>query len=115
MQLEPLTIEEVNSNKNGCRVLRLQGPITISNLFDLQARVRSNSLPALILDLSGVPFVDSAGIGVLMGAYVTHSKDNRSLALVGVCERILNALKITRVDGFFRRFDSLDAAEAGLG
>jgi anti-sigma B factor antagonist len=62
-----------------------------------------------------VPWVDSAGFGVLVGAYVTHCKDDRSLALVGVCERILNALKITRVDGFFRRFDSVDAVEAGLG
>ena len=111
MPQEPLAIEDLSA-RNGSRLLRLQGPITISNLFDLQARIRSNTTSSLILDLSGVPYVDSAGIGVLVGAYVSHDKQKHSLALVGVNERVLNALKVTRVDGFFRIFDSLAAAEA---
>ncbi len=111
MQREPLTIEHMQSATNGRRILRLQGPITISNLFDFQARVRANTSRTLILDLSGVPYIDSAGIGALVGAYVNHSKENRSLALVGVGERVVNALKITRVDSFFQIFDSLEAAE----
>ena len=110
MQQEPLKIEDV-SGPNGTRVLRLQGPITILNLFEFQARVRSSTSPSLILDLTGVPYMDSAGIGALVGAYVNHDKNKRSLALVGVNERVLNTLKITHVDNFFRRFDSITAAE----
>ena len=115
MQKEPLTIEDIQSAQNGNRILRLHGPITIANLFDFQATVRSNTSRALILDLCGVPYIDSAGIGALVGAYVNHNKDNRSLALVGVSERVLNALKITHVDAFFRVFDSLAAAEEAAG
>lgn len=115
MLKEPLTIEDIHSAKNGKRILRLQGPITISNLFDFQARVRANTSRTLILDLSGVPYIDSAGIGALVGAYVNHNKENRSLALVGVSERVFHALKITHVDTFFRTFDSLAAAEQAAG
>ena len=111
MQREPLSIEDMQSATNGSRILRLRGPITISNLFDFQARVRANNSHALILDLSGVPYIDSAGIGALVGAYVSQNKQNRSLALVGVCERVLNGLKITHVDSLFQVFDSLEAAE----
>jgi anti-sigma B factor antagonist len=111
MQQEPLTIEDLQSPSNGARILRLHGPITLSNLFDFQARVRSDKSQALIIDLTSVPYVDSAGIGALVGAYVNRHKDNRSLALVGVNDRVLNTLKISHVDKFFRRFDSLDAAE----
>ena len=110
MQKEPLTIEDVTSN-NGARVLRLQGPITLSNLFDFQSKVRSNTAQLLILDLTGVPYIDSAGIGALVGAYVNHNKEHRSLALVGVNDRVLSILKITHVDSFFRRYDSVDAVE----
>ena len=53
--------------------------ITLSNLFDFQARVRSDKSQALIIDLTSVPYVDSAGIGALVGAYVNRQKDNRSL------------------------------------
>jgi anti-anti-sigma factor len=59
--------------------------------------------------------VDSAGIGALVGAYVSSEKDGRSLALVGVVERVRNALKVTRVEQFFRFFDSLVAAEQANG
>ncbi|MGH9510581.1 MAG: STAS domain-containing protein [Terriglobales bacterium] len=110
MPQEPLNIEDIPGS-NGQRILRLTGPITISNLFQFQSMVRSNSNPKLILDFSGVPYIDSAGIGALVGAHVSHSKDGRSLALVGVSERVVNALKVTRVDGFFKFYPSVSDAE----
>jgi anti-sigma B factor antagonist len=111
MPKEPLVIEELADATKEYRILRLNGPIIISNLFDLQAKVRSSTSRALILDMTDVPYIDSAGVGVLVGAYVTHQKDGRSLALVGVNSRVRNTLSITHVESFFRFFDSLAAAE----
>ena len=110
MSQEPLTIHDLDDPTSGHRILHLTGPILISNLFDFQTRVRGNTARALILDLSGVPYIDSAGIGALVGAYVNHQKDGRSLALVGVNERVRNALKVTHVESFFRFFDSVASA-----
>lgn len=110
MPQDPLVIDD-SAGANGQRILRLSGPITLNNLFDFQAKVRSNSVPRLILDFAGVPYIDSAGIGALVGAQVNHSKDGRSLALVQVSDRVLNALKVTHVDGFFRVFDTLEDAD----
>ena len=80
-------------------------------MFDFQATVRADTSHSLIIDFTNVPYVDSAGIGALVGAYVTRQHDGRNLALVGVSERIHNALKVTRVEQFFRFFDSISAAE----
>ena len=110
MPQEPLTIHDVDDPANGHRILHLQGPILISNLFDFQNRVRGNTARSLILDLTAVPYIDSAGIGALVGACVNHQKDGRSLALVGVSDRVRNALKVTRVESFFRFFDSVASA-----
>lgn len=114
MPQDPLVIDDSMRGGNGCRVLRLKGPLLISNLFDFQARVRANTCRLLILDLTEVPYVDSAGIGALVGAHVNHNKDGRSLALVGVPQRVGNSLKVAHVDSFFRFFDSLDAAESAI-
>ena len=111
MPQEPLTIQDVDDPK-GHRILHLKGPILISNLFEFQAKIRGNTARALILDMTEVPYVDSAGIGALVGAYVNHQKDGRSLALVGVNERVRNALKVTHVESFFRFFDSVASAAA---
>ena len=112
MPQEPLTVEVVAGTPPGQRVLRLTGPITLSNFFEFQAMVRASTSRSLILDLTHVPYIDSAGIGVLVGAYVTHSKDNRSLALVGVGDRVRSAMQITRVEQFFHFYDTVAAAEA---
>jgi anti-sigma B factor antagonist len=112
MPQEPLVIEDLPGPKDGQRILRLQGPLVLNNLFDFQAKVRADNSRTLILDFSNVPYVDSAGIGALVGAYVTHQKDGRNLLLVGVSQRIHSALQVTRVEQFFRFFDSLADAES---
>jgi len=115
MRTDPLSIEDAAGTRDGDRVLRLSGPLVISNLFDFQSKIRSDQSHRLIIDFTNVPYVDSAGIGALVGAQVSHSKQGRSLALVGVNQRVVNALKVTHVENLFRIFDSQAAAEQSLG
>ena len=112
MPQEPLHVEDVSGTRAGERVLRLSGPILLSNFFEFQALVRGSTAPTLILDLTQVPYIDSAGIGVLVGAYVTHQKDGRRLALVGVTTRVRNTMQVTRVEQFFQFYDTVEAAQA---
>ena len=112
MRSEPLTIEDLSGNQDGHRVLRLTGPIVINNMFQFQSLVRADNSHRLILDMTGVPYVDSAGVGALVGAYVTHQKAGSSLALVGVNERIHSTLEVTHVEKFFRFCHSLAEASA---
>ncbi|HWY57627.1 MAG TPA: STAS domain-containing protein [Terriglobales bacterium] len=110
--LQPsLVIEDIPGPKDGQRILRLSGPLVMSTLFDFQAKVRANNSRTLVIDFTSVPYVDSAGIGALVGAYVTHQKDGYSLYLVGVSDRIHHALQVTRVEQFFRFFSTMTEVE----
>lgn len=111
MSREKLTIGDQPGTTEGQRILRLDGPLVLTTMFEFQRMVRADSSRSLIIDFSNVPYVDSAGIGALVGAYVTRQHGGRCLALVGVSDRVRNALKVTRVEQFFRFFDSVDAAE----
>jgi anti-sigma B factor antagonist len=108
---QPLQIEEMMGSRDGIHILRLSGPLTLSNVFGFQATVRADNSRAMILDFTGVPLADSAGIGALVGAYVTRQKDGRSLGLVGVNQRIHHALEVTRVESFFHFFGTIAEAE----
>jgi anti-sigma B factor antagonist len=114
MPQEPLHIEDVSGTTPGELVLRLSGPVLISNFFEFQRLVRGSTAPTLILDLTQVPYIDSAGIGVLVGAYVTHQKEGRHLALVGVTNRVRNTMQVTRVEQFFQFYDTVAAAQAAV-
>ncbi|MGA3348310.1 MAG: STAS domain-containing protein [Candidatus Sulfotelmatobacter sp.] len=112
MPQDVLRIEDQAGSQAGQRVLRLNGALVMTTMFEFQSIVRSDTSNSLIIDFTNVPYVDSAGIGALVGAYVTRQHGGRRLALVGVSERIHNALKVTHVEQFFRFFDSVSAAEA---
>ncbi len=111
MPHDSLHIDDQSGIREGCRVLRLSGPLVLTTMFAFQSTVRADTSQSLIIDFSSVPYADSAGIGALVGAYVTRQRNGRNLALVGVCERVRHALQVTRVEQFFRFFDSVSAAE----
>ena len=103
MRDEPLTIEDLGT-QNQKRVLRLSGPLTISTLYEFQNLVRTSTGASLV---SRVPYVDSAGVGAMVGAYVRHQKEGHSVTLAGVNERVRNTLKITQVESFFAYAESV--------
>ena len=106
MRDEPLTVKDLGI-QNQKRVLKLSGPLTITTLYELQDLVRTGPAASLVLDLTGVPYVDSAGVGALVGAYVRLQKDRHTLNLAGTNERVRNTLKVTRVENFFEYIDSV--------
>lgn len=111
MPQETLRIEDQPGSKDGQRILTLEGALVLTTMFEFQRTVRADTSRSLIIDMSKVSYADSAGIGALVGAYVTRQHGGRSLALVGVTDRVRNALQVTHVEQFFRFFDSVAAAE----
>ncbi|MGA3317502.1 MAG: STAS domain-containing protein [Candidatus Korobacteraceae bacterium] len=110
MQDKPLQIEKVASGTDV--VLRVHGPLLLGNFFPLQTEVRSNSANLLILDVADMPYIDSAGIGCLVGAHVSRESSGRKLILVGANERLLTSLKVTKVDQLFTFASTVEQARA---
>lgn len=90
----------------------MNGPLTLGNISDFQEKVRTDKSPYLIIDFTQVPYIDSAGIGALVGVHVSRKKEGRQLALVGVNQHVRDALRTTNVEQFFAIFLTQDEAEA---
>jgi len=112
MRDDNLVIEELPAGANGDQVWRLTGPIVITSFFEFQERARAEKSKTLVLEFSGVPYIDSTGIGALVTIYVNRQKEGRSLLLVGVPPRVRTALQVTKVEQFFRFSDSLPSQAA---
>lgn len=104
----------VSSLGDGADVITLEGPVVISNMFPVQTAVRESKAATLYVDMTGVPYVDSAAIGVLVGAYVSRDKDGRKLVLAGVCQRVRHTLQVTQVEPFFTFVDKTPERAAGV-
>ncbi|HXZ19910.1 MAG TPA: STAS domain-containing protein [Candidatus Acidoferrales bacterium] len=111
---DPVNLEALDGSRQGHRILRLSGPLTLHTIFPFQEAVRADKAVALILDLSGVSFVDSVGIGALVGAYVSRQRDGRKLALVGAGDRVMASLRVSGLAQFFPSFPTIEAAESSM-
>jgi anti-sigma B factor antagonist len=89
--------------------------VTLRNLFHLQEHLRSGELPrAVILDLAGVPYMDSAGMGAIINYYVHCDHRGVKLIVAGVNHRVMELFKLTRVDKVLTLAASAEEAESGL-
>ena len=113
MRDDALTIETWPSSRSDAIVLRLTGPITLSSLFPLKDALGAVTQHLTILDLSQVPYVDSAGLGTVLMFYVSAEKNGRKLALASVTDRVLSLIRMTRVDTVLKMFPTVEAAEQG--
>jgi anti-sigma B factor antagonist len=68
----------------------------------------------IIADLSGVNWMNSSGLGILIGGLTTMRNNGGDLKLSGVTERIQNLLMITKLLTVFDAHDSLDKAVASF-
>jgi anti-anti-sigma factor len=109
MQNQALEIEKVADSK-GATVLRLHGPLLLGNFFAFQSTVRGDDAELLIVDLADVPYIDSAGIGCLVGAQVSRNNSGRTLVLIGTPDRVLTSLKVTKVAQLFKYASSVEEA-----
>ncbi len=71
---QPLLVESIAGLREGHRILRLSGPLTLANVFNFQNTVRADSSQVTVIDMTDVPYIDSAGIGILMSAYVSRQR-----------------------------------------
>jgi anti-sigma B factor antagonist len=94
----------------GVSILDLSGKIVLGE-GDGQVKERIKDLLSdgqrrILLNLAEVNYIDSAGLGTLIGSYTTAKRDGGSLKLVNLTKRIRDLLAITKLITVFETFDN---------
>ncbi|MBZ5608909.1 MAG: STAS domain-containing protein [Acidobacteriia bacterium] len=108
--MDDLTIE-VEKRASGVRVFRLTGPLTLKTMFDFQDAARAEADSALVVELSGVPYMDSAGLGTLLGVLASCQRHGRGFGITGASDRIQTLFTVSKVAGMIPSFESVETAE----
>ena len=91
-------------------VLDLSGRITLGEdgtlLKDKLQSLLHQGKKKLLLNLAQVSYVDSAGLGALVSAYTTVTREGGSLKLLNVTKKLQDLLSITKLLTVFETFDS---------
>ncbi|MCB0279386.1 MAG: STAS domain-containing protein [Calditrichaeota bacterium] len=105
-----ISVEEIGQ----VTVLKLSGnivggpeSITVNQTL---ANLISDKKVRVILDLSGIDFMNSSGLGVIIHSANQLKQNNGSLRLANVSDKIKHIMKITKLDSVFDSYESVDAA-----
>jgi anti-sigma B factor antagonist len=108
----PLTYSRRPGSREGVEILSLVGPFTLNNIFQFQHDLQEMRPPFLIFDFAQVPYMDSAGLGLLVNFYISAQKNGRRTAIAGATPRVSTVFEMTRVDGLLRLYPTVQEAEA---
>jgi anti-sigma B factor antagonist len=112
--MDNMDVEREPAQTPDVTVFRLKGPFVLGTMFEFQATLREPGLKGVIIDLSEVPYIDSAGLGVLLGHWSHTQRHGYKYALVGMSARVHTIFEITHTDTVLPIFATQADAEASM-
>jgi len=88
------------SQDRGCLLVKVGGELDLKTAGELKSAVdsaleRLHEQPKVILDLSGVTFMDSSGMGAILGRYRTVSQMRGKLAVCSLTPQLKKLFELT--------------------
>ena len=97
-------------------ILRVEGIVRMGESAQFLAQTLEKLLTEesgnVLVDLARINYIDSTGIGELVGYFGKFKEKERRLILVQPADRIRKLLEIAKLDTVFPTYDDLDAAIA---
>jgi anti-sigma B factor antagonist len=112
----PVDLELSDSRIGGWHVLVIRGELdlhTAPGMGDRIAALMADGVDRIALDLTGVPFMDSSSLGVVVAALKRLREQGGELALVGVSGSPAKVLSITGMDRVIPTYDDADGLVRG--
>jgi anti-sigma B factor antagonist len=104
------------STLDGATVVTVHGEIDANTAPEAQERILPLASPGcrLVLDLTDVPYMSSAGLRILLATYRQISAGGGKVVLVGVAEEIKDTMSVTGFIKFFTLCDTLNEGVIAL-
>jgi anti-sigma B factor antagonist len=103
-------VEVIQSIVQDVNVVRLAGDLDGNTAPNVQAQIMPLAIPKvkMILDMSGVSYMSSAGLRMLLVMYRTIISQSGKVVLVGLSEDIQDTMSMTGFLDFFTYLKTLD-------
>lgn len=110
MQPAKLDLEKVSASNGSNLVTRLNGKLSLETVHNFIQTLRPEPAAHLVLDMSGVTFLDSAGVGALVSLFVHRRSAGKSFALAGLTQQGTAVLQVAGLAKLLPNFPTVEAA-----
>ena len=112
------TVVDVERLSTSASSLSIHGDVTAASegpLMDAYTRATADGARAIVLDFSGLDYMNSGGIGLLVTLLVRVQRQSQKLLAVGLSAHYREIFSLTRLDEAIELYDDNSAAMAALG
>lgn len=98
-------------------ILKLEGEIDLHASPDLRAALQActaDKVPVLLVDFTGVEYIDSSGLATFIEYVRSGSAHNGKVALFGLKKKVRTIFDLVRLNELFILAETADAARAAL-
>ena len=107
------------TSKNDVTIIRLDGKLTLGEgsglLRETITKAFADGATRILIDLGGVSYIDSAGLGELVGCYTSAQNKEVALKLLHLQKRVQGLMQMTRLYLLFEVFEDESAAIQSFG
>ena len=100
------------SASNGTLVARLTGKLSLETVSGFLQQTRPISAESMVLDMSGVSFLDSAGVGALVQLFVHRRAQSKKLAVAALTMQGMAVLQVAGLTKLLPTFATVEEAAA---
>src|SRR5215470_15397292 len=108
-----LQLEKLTGSHDHKSLLGLKGHLTVETVPNFIQTVKQESAAHLILEMGGVSFLDSAGVGALVQVFVHRRNKGQTLALAGLTKQGSAIIQVAGLRKLLPTYASVDEALAG--
>jgi anti-anti-sigma factor len=110
MQTAQLQLEKLPSSNGSNLAIRLNGKLSLETVHNFIQALRPEPTAHLVLDMGGVGFLDSAGVGALVSIFVSRRNSGKSLALAGLTQQGRAVLEVAGLTKLLPTFTTVGMA-----
>ena len=108
--METARLELQPGHTNGEAVTRLNGKLSLETVNSFIQTMRKEPAMHLVLDMSGVSFLDSSGVGALVSLFVTRKHVGKTLALASLTKQGIAVLQVSGLVKLIPTHPTVEAA-----
>jgi anti-sigma B factor antagonist len=110
MQPAKLEIEKLPVSTETVAVYQAKGKLGLETVSEFVQRFRPDPTPQIILDMSGITFLDSAGVGSLVSLFVSRRNQGKTFALSGLTAQGSAVVTVAGLQNLLPIYKTIDEA-----
>jgi anti-sigma B factor antagonist len=107
-----LELEKLPFSNETLTVYQAKGKLSLETVNEFIQKLRPESAQHLVLDLNGVTFLDSAGVGSLVSLFVSRRNQAKTFALAGLSQQGKAVVTVAGLHNLLPIYNSIEEATA---